>query len=309
MPLDAEIAGLLDLLRGLPALEGMAPVDARAVVESMHQGAPPGPPLPSIANRRISTTAPLNVRVYKPADCPAGVIVYYHGGGWVLGSLDSSDAQLRSFALQTQCCIVSVDYRLAPEHPFPAAVIDAVEALRWVDTSLAELAGTRVPVIVAGDSAGANLATVVAILARDAGGPPLAGQLLYYPVTDAVLDTPSYVENAEGYFLTRALMGWFWNHYVADTAQRRDFRCAPLRTPDLSRLPPALIQTAEFDPLRDEGEAYAKRLSAAGTVVTLQRRAGLIHGYAGMGPAARVAREAVDDAAVWVRAAVATARR
>ena len=309
MPLDGEIAGLLDLLRGLPALEGMAPTAARALVESMRQGTPPGPDLPSIENRRISTTGPLNVRVYRPVERPGGLIIYYHGGGWVLGSLDSSDAQLRAFALQTECCIVSVDYRLAPEHPFPAAVSDAVEALSWVDASSRDLAGERVPLIVAGDSAGANLATVAAILARDAGGPRLAGQLLYYPVTDAVLNTPSYVANAEGYFLTRALMGWFWNHYVADAAQRMDMRCAPLRTPDLSRLPSALIQTAEFDPLLDEGEAYAQRLRAAGTPVTLQRRAGLIHGYVGMGPAARVAREAIDDSAAWVRAIVASSGR
>jgi acetyl esterase len=307
MALDAEVAGLLDQLCGLPALEGMAPAEARALVESMRQGAPPGPELPSIENRCISATGLLNVRVYKPLVRPAGVIVYYHGGGWVLGSLDSSDAQLRAFALQTRCCIVSVDYRLAPEHPFPAAVIDAVEALSWVDASLAELANARAPLIVAGDSAGANLATVAAILARDAGGPRLAGQLLYYPVTDALLDTPSYMENAEGYFLTRNLMRWFWNHYVPNAAQQLDFRYAPLRTSDLSRLPPALIQTAEFDPLRDEGEAYAERLRAAGTAVTLQRRAGLIHGYVGMGPAARVARDAIDDAASWVRATIAAA--
>jgi acetyl esterase len=307
MPLDSEIASLLDLLRGLPALEGMTPTAARALVESMRQGSPPGPDLPSVDNRRISSTAPLNLRVYRPVERPAGVIVYYHGGGWVLGSLDSSDAQLRAFALQTECCIVSVDYRLAPEHPFPAAVIDAVEALAWVDASVVELAGARVPVIIAGDSAGANLATVAAILARDAGGPRLAGQLLYYPVTDAVLDTPSYIANAEGYFLTRTLMGWFWGHYVADAAQRVDIRCAPLRTPDLSRLPAALIQTAEFDPLLDEGEAYARRLRTAGTTATLQRRAGLIHGYVGMGPAARVAREAIDDAAAWIRTILASA--
>jgi acetyl esterase len=309
MALDPEIAALLGLLRGLPALEGMAPPEARALVESMRQGTPPGPELPSIENRRISTTGPLNVRVYKPVDHPPAVIVYYHGGGWVLGSLDSSDAQLRAFALQTGCCIVSVDYRLAPEHPFPAAVLDAAEALSWTQGSLAELAGARVPVIVAGDSAGGNLAAVVAILARDSGGSDIAGQLLYYPVTDAVLDTPSYLENAEGYFLTRGLMRWFWDHYVPGAAQGLDFRYAPLRTPDLSRLPPALIQTAEFDPLRDEGEAYAERLRAAGTTVTLQRRAGLIHGYAGMGPAARVARDAIDDAAAWVRDVAASARR
>jgi acetyl esterase/lipase len=307
MPLDGEIAALLSLLRGLPALEGMTPAAARAVVDSMRQGSPPGPDLPSVVDRRISATGPLNVRVYRPVERPAGVIVYYHGGGWVLGSLDSSDAQLRAFARQTQCCIVAVDYRLAPEHPFPAAVVDALEALNWADASLVDLAGARVPLIVAGDSAGANLATVAAIQARDSGGPPLAGQLLYYPVTDAVLDTPSYIANAEGYFLTRDLMRWFWNHYVPDAAQRADSRCAPLRTADLSRLPPALIQTAEFDPLLDEGEAYAQRLRAAGTTATLQRRAGLIHGYVGMGPAARVAREAIDDAAAWVRTIVASA--
>jgi acetyl esterase len=307
MALDPEVAQLLDLLRGLPALDRLPPAEARAIVESMRQGAPPGPELASIENRRISASGPLNVRIYRPVARPAGVIVYYHGGGWVLGTLDSSDAQLRAFAVQTECCIVSVDYRLAPEHPFPAAVTDAVEALAWVDASLVELAGERVSLVVAGDSAGANLATVTAILARDAQGPSLAGQLLYYPVTDAVLETSSYVENAEGYFLTRDLMRWFWNHYAPDAARQLDFRYAPLRAADLSGLPPALIQTAEFDPLRDEGEAYAQRLRAAGTPVTLQRRAGLIHGYVGMGPAARVARDAIDDAAAWLRAAIAAA--
>lgn len=302
MTLDANIRPILDQLSGLPALETLSVAAAREFVTSMTAAAPPGPEVYGVEDRVLDLTeASLRVRIYRATDRPSCIMVYYHGGGWVLGSLDSADALLRAFAIQTQACIVSVDYRLAPEHPFPAAVVDAHAAFRWAVERAGELAGAPVPVLVAGDSAGGNLATIVAILSRDAGGAAPAAQLLFYPVTDCNFDTPSYLQNAEGMFLTRNLMRWFWDHYVRDQNERTGFRCSPLRAADLSGLPPALIQTAEYDPLRDEGEAYARRLEAQGTAVTLQRRDGLIHGYISMTGAVPAAAAAVSDAAAWVK--------
>ncbi|MBL8268063.1 alpha/beta hydrolase [Steroidobacter sp.] len=303
MPLDPEIAALLPVLRSLPALEKMSPADARAVVNEMGKHAPPGPASPAVTDAFAST---IPIRIYRPVDRPRGVIVFYHAGGWVLGDLNSSDAFLRTFALQTGCTIVSCGYRKAPEHRFPAAVDDAFTTLQWTAQSLATLASKGAPIFVAGESAGANLTAVVALLARDQGGPKLAGQVLLCPVTDANFDTRSYAENAEGYFLTRDLMKWFWNHYAPDEQQRQDFRASPLQANNHSNLPPALIQTAEYDPLRDEGEAYAKRLADSGTAVDMQRRTGLIHGYTGMLEASNAARAAIDAAAQWIRQRVSS---
>ena len=301
MSLDPQIATLLESLWGLPRLDVLEPAAAREVTNAMARSAPPGPALQLVENRQITLpTASLGVRIYRAVERPRGLIVYYHAGGWVLGSLDSPDAALREFALRTQCNIVSVDYRLAPEHPFPAAVIDAEQALVWAAASIAELAAPGVPLLVAGESAGANLATVISLLARKRREIAIAGQLLFYPVTDCDFERPSYRECAEGYFLTRDLMRWFWNHYAPSPAQRQDFRAAPLRAPDLSGLPPALIQTAEYDPLRDEGEAYGERLIASGVRAEAQRRAGLIHGFVGMTAMVQAARRAVDDAVAWV---------
>ncbi len=295
------MAALLETLRQLPKLETMSPQEVRATTAALATGAPPGADLHEVVDRRIATPdGPLALRIYRPSERSVGLIVYYHAGGWVTGSLDSPDAALRDFALRTACCIVSVDYRLAPEHRFPAAVLDAQYALDWAAAARTELTGHAAPLLVAGESAGGTLAAVVSILARDRGGPPIAGQLLFYPVTAADFSTPSYVECADGYFLSRDLMRWFWNHYAPDERQRRDFRASPLLAENLSRLPPALIQTAEYDPLRDEGEAYGRRLEAAGVPVSVQRRAGLIHGYVGMAPAVAAARQAVDEAAAWV---------
>lgn len=302
MTLDSEMAVLLETLRTLPRLETMTPPQVRAVTRSLAQSAPPGPSLHAVEERRIATSAgPLPVRLYWPCERPLALIVYFHAGGWVTGDLDSPDAALRDFALRTSCCLVSVDYRLAPEHPFPAAVNDAENALEWAASARVELTGHAAPLLLAGESAGATLATVAAVLARDRGGPSIAGQLLFYPVTAANFSTPSYEAFAEGYFLTRALMRWFWDHYAPDEHQRRDFRAAPLLADDFARLPPTLIQTAEYDPLRDEGEAYGQVLAAAGVSVTVQRRTGLVHGFVGLAPRVRAARAAVDDAIEWVR--------
>ena len=209
----------------------------------------------------------MNYRLYRPATPgPHPVVLYYHGGGWVLGSHDSDDPLLRDLCVRSGCLIVSVDYRHAPEARFPAAVDDAMAALRWVSAHATSLGGAAGPVAVAGWSAGANQAAVVSQLARDQGGPAIAGQLLLTPVTDGERNTASYRENAEGYVLTASLMQWFFDHY-ADEADRHDPRIAPLRAASLAGLPPACIVTGQFDPLRDDGVAYAKALAAAGNRV------------------------------------------
>ncbi|MHB8220704.1 MAG: alpha/beta hydrolase [Acidimicrobiales bacterium] len=224
------------------------------------------------------------------------VVVYFHGGGWVLGGLDTHDHLVRELTNAVGAVVVSVDYRLAPEHPFPAAVEDAWAATCYVAEHAVELGGDPRRVAVAGDSAGGNLAAVTAIKCRDEGGPPLAFQLLIYPVTDSDLNRPSYGEPEELQFLTRAHMEWYWDRYVSDPALRGDPRCAPLRTADLSRLPPAYIATAEHDPLRDEGKAYGDRLSEAGGIVEHHCFGGLAHGFSNVSeflPAARVANDAI----------------
>jgi acetyl esterase len=309
MNIDSEVAALLEQLGQGPSFETMSVSEARAFFTTMNSIRPPGSAAVGVRDRSIDTPAgKLNLRIYRPPSTPTAVIVYFHGGGWILGDLESMDGPLRDFALMTDACVVSVDYRLAPEHPFPAAVFDARAALEWAAAERAELADRSAPLLVAGDSAGGNLAAVVAIMARDAGGPELCGQLLFYPVTDADFSTGSYIEHAEGKFLTRAMMMWFWDHYVPDGARRKDFRAAPLRAEDASRLPPILVQTAEHDPLRDEAEAYAMLLARAGCNVSIQRRQGLIHGYLGMAAVSASARAAIADAVHWVRSTVALAR-
>ena len=302
MAVDPEIAALLDQLKSLPRIETLPPAQARTLLGGISAAGPPGPALATIMNRTIETPAgPLGVRIYADVSPPSAVMVYYHGGGWTLGNLDSVDAPLRTMAKATGLTIASVDYRLAPEHPFPAAVDDALAALDW---TAANVAMPGCPVFVGGDSAGANLAAVVAIMARDRGGPAIAGQLLFYPVTDSNFGTGSYRDNAEGYFLTAPMMRWFWDQYCPDAELRDDIRLSPLRAADLSNLPATQIQTAEYDPLRDEGQAFATRLREAGNDVALREGPGLIHGYFGMSQLA-VARAAFDDAVDWLLARIA----
>jgi acetyl esterase/lipase/cation diffusion facilitator CzcD-associated flavoprotein CzcO len=268
--LQPDVAAVLEVIESmaLPPIESLTPQAARELFASMAAQRPPGPPvgecldvtLPGIAGK-------LNYRLYRPPTTgPHPVIVYYHGGGWVLGGHDSDDPLCRDLCVRSDCIIVSVDYRHAPEAPFPAAVEDAFTALQWVADHVEALGGQPGSVSVAGWSAGANLAAVVCRLARDNGGPAIAGQLLLAPVTDSDLGRRSYHENGERYGLTKALMQWFFDHYV-DPADRTDPRVAPLRADDLSNLAPATVVTCEFDPLRDEGEAYAAALAAAGVPV------------------------------------------
>ena len=298
MALDPAIKALLDamLAAGGPALDALPPVEARVAFDNM--------PLPRkqielarIEDRKIPGPAgELPVRIYQPHGVGVKpVLLFIHGGGWVIGSLDSYDATCREFAQSAGCVVVSVDYRLAPEHRYPAAPDDCYAALRWVAAHAASLGADAKRLAVGGDSAGGNLSAVVAQMARDKGGPAIRFQLLIYPVTDADFSTPSYTQNAEGYLLTTSAMKWFWGHYASD-AQRREPYASPLRAKDLSGLPAAWVCTAEFDPLRDEGEAYAKRLQQAGVSTTLTRYDGLIHGFISFGLVSPKAQAAVDEA-------------
>ncbi|NND76121.1 MAG: alpha/beta hydrolase fold domain-containing protein [Ilumatobacter sp.] len=262
----------------LPAMETLSVADARAFSEAMATQRPPGPDVGETVDGTLPRpTGDLAYRLYRPAsDGPHPVVVYFHGGGWVLGSATSDDPFCRHLCAGADVVVVSVDYRHAPEHPFPAAPDDAVAAVRWVAEHAEELGGVPGQLAVAGWSAGANLAAVACTELRDMGGPPIVGQLLVAPVTDGAMATASFRDNADGYVLTAALMEWFWGHY-ADPADRTDPRASPLRAERFDGLPPATIVTAEFDPLRDEGDAYAEALSAAGVPVRHIRCRGQIH--------------------------------
>jgi cation diffusion facilitator CzcD-associated flavoprotein CzcO/acetyl esterase/lipase len=268
--LQPDVAIVLEMIDtlGLPAIESMSPQAARGLSDALAKQRAPGPAVGECLDGTLPGVAGnLSYQLYRPATAgPHSVVIYYHGGGWVLGGCDSDDPFCRDLCVRSDSIIVSVDYRHAPESPFPAAVEDAFAALKWVACHAETLGGKSGPVSVAGWSAGANLATVVCRLARDHGGPAIAGQLLLAPITDTDMTRRSYQENGERYLLTKAIMHWFFDHYV-DPADRNDPRVAPLRADDLSNLPRATIVTCEFDPLRDEGAAYAAALSAAGSDV------------------------------------------
>ena len=247
------------------------------------------------------------VRIHWPAGTgPFPALVFFHGGGWVIGDLDTHDATCRSLTNQAGCVTVSVDYRLAPEHKFPAAVDDSYAATRWVAEHAAELGVDPRRIAVGGASAGGNLATVGALIARERGGPPLAFQLLIYPVTDAALDTPSSrAVTSDEYPLTRADMEWFWGHYLRGAADRRNPWASPALAKSLAGLPPALVITAEIDPLCDEGERYATLLTKAGVPAARTRYSGVTHGFVGMEAALDKGRAAVAESAQALRAAFA----
>ncbi|MBI3782832.1 MAG: alpha/beta hydrolase [Deltaproteobacteria bacterium] len=309
MPLDPQTKSFLDQIASMggPALNEVPVEMARTVSDSMAQWAGPGPDVAHVDNRKVPGPAgDIPVRIYVPGTAAAyPVLVYFHGGGWVIGSLESHDSICRTLANRAACMVVSVDYRLAPEHKFPAAAEDAYAATQWVAAAIGGLGGDPRRIAIGGDSAGGNLTAVVAQLARDRRGPRLVFQLLIYPVTDAARDTASYRENGDGYLLTRAMMDWFFDHYMTGDADGTDARLSPLRSENLQGLPPALVITAEFDPLRDEGERYAQRLREAKVPVTLSRYDGMIHGFFGMSSLVDKAKQAVDEAATALRKAFA----
>ena len=233
--------------------------------------------------------------------------MYFHGGGWVIGSIDTHDGTCRALCARTPCVVVSVDYRLAPDDRFPAAVDDAWAATAWVYERANLLMIDQAKVAVGGDSAGGNLAAVVALRARD-HGLPLVHQLLIYPVCDHDLETASYEESAAGYGLTRAAMGWFWDHYLGPDGERVHPEASPLRAGDLAGVAPAFVLTVEHDPLRDEGEAYARRLEQAGVPVALSRYPGVVHGFIRMPGTMARGHEALDECAGALRAAFSRGR-
>jgi acetyl esterase len=261
---------------GSKPIEQMTPEEARGLGGLLRDMYGPGPDVAASTDHRVSTPdgGSLGVRVLSVAQ-PRGVLVYYHGGGWVIGTLDEFDHLGRLLANRTGCTIVLVDYRLAPEHRYPTAAEDAWTALRWVaDQGLADG-----PLIVAGDSAGGNLSAIVAQRAKAEGGPAIALQVLVCPVTDCDVDNSTYLDPTNQLMLSRASMIWFWDHYAPDSADRVRPDASPLRAEDLSGLPPAVVVTAEHDPLRQEGEAYAERLRDAGVKVESQRFSGQMHGF------------------------------
>lgn len=305
MPLNPQVEALLAMMAAMPAIDyaSAAPADVRAVLDNpMLFGEPP-----AVAQVRDIAIAldgrTLDARLYVPEGCPspAPLVVYYHGGGWVIGTLETHDGTCRALARASGAAVLSVAYRLAPEHPYPAPVEDCYAALEWAAANAADLDCDADRLAVAGDSAGGNLAAAVSIMARDRGGPALRHQLLIYPVADDDYSHPSYAENGGGeYFLSTDAMKWFWGHYLGDAEQ------APLArvggTPNLSNLPPATVIAAEFDPLRDEGMAYAARLDAAGITVDAAVAPGMVHGFFSMF-------QLIPDALPWIDRAGANLKR
>jgi acetyl esterase len=272
-----------------PALETLSPADARLAYLASRKALQPDPePVAETADlTAMGPAGPIPLRLYRGIGADSGtpqpVLVYFHGGGWVIGDLDSHDQCCRALANAARCIVVAVDYRLAPEHKFPAAVEDAIAATRWVADNAQSLGIEARQLAVGGDSAGGNLAAVVALDARNRGGPPIVFQLLIYPGTDMRMDRPSHMRHADQLPLRRPTMQWFLRHYLRDAGDEVDWRASPLRAGDFANLPPALVVTAGFDPLGDEGEAYAEALKSAGVPVTFKPFDGQIHGFFNMG--------------------------
>ncbi len=304
VPVDPQIQAMLDRAAGLPPTNTLPVAEARARYEALTALRPEAAPVAAVDEREIAGPGgKLKLRIYTPeGNGSFPLIVFYHGSGFVLCSLDTHDGMARNLCAGAGAVLVSVDYRLAPEHRFPAGPDDCLAATRWAAAHAGELGADATRMVLAGDSAGANLATVTALRLRDEGGPTAIGQLLIYPATTHYSDPmPSYIENAEGYGLTRDTMVWFWDHYLG-AADGSHPHASPLRATDLSGLPPALVQTAEFDPLRDEGERYAERLIASGVPTQLTRWDGMNHGFIQWANRVDGATAAMAEAAAWLRA-------
>lgn len=309
--LDPQARALLDLMaeRGVPPTHTLTPADARRFYLERRFFTQPEPP-PVDAVRDLRTDGGVALRLYRPLAAAGadGVLVYFHGGGWTIGDLDTHDVLCRQLCAGAGIAVVAVDYRLGPEHRFPAAVDDCVAAVRWVQANAAALNVDAGRLAVGGDSAGGNLAAVACLALREAGAPLPAFQLLIYPATDQRAVAPSHTTNGQGYLLTRDAVAYYRGHYFADAAQWDDWRASPLLARDLSGLPPALVITAGFDPLRDEGRQYADALSAAGTraqYVCFERQ---IHGFITMSKVLDEARTALALCAAALREALVPQR-
>lgn len=307
MALHPQAQAFLDQMQALgrPSLAEMAVPDARAMAKQMAQILPRGPEVASVTDLSVDGAGgPIPIRLYRPeGTSPMQALVWFHGGGFVIGGVDEADSVCRQLVSESGIVVASVDYRLAPEHPYPAAADDSFAATSWLSANAANLGLDAARLAVGGDSAGGNLAAVVSLRARDEGRPPIAFQLLVYPVTDATMSRESYKQNGEGYFLTTDAMRWFLDRYLPDPSDRTDPYAAPLAAKDLSGLPPALVITAEYDPLRDEGEAYGARLREAGVLTTVSRYEGMMHGFFTMAASFDDGARAMSEACAALRAA------
>ena len=300
MPVSPALQALLDASAqaNLPALEDQPIDEVRAGAIAFAQaGAGKKQDVAHVEDRDLPGIAgDIPVRVYAPESSePLPIIAYFHGGGWVFMGIETHDWICRRLANACRAVVVSVEYRLAPEHRFPAALDDCMAVTTWLAENGEVLGGDPARLAVAGDSAGGNLAAAVALASRAEDGPRLAAQVLVYPATDAACATPSIVQNADGYLLTAAAMRWFWEQYLGPGGDSDDGYASVLRHPDLAGLPPTLVITAEYDPLRDEGEAYAEHLAEAGVDVATRRFDGMIHGFFGMDELVPEANEAMDE--------------
>ena len=311
MPVDPQIQALLDLGAGVPATNTLSVTQARAQYEGRIRLMAQPASVDAVREQVIrGPGGDLRLRIYRPpGKGPFPLLAFFHGSGFVLCSLDTHDGMCRNLASGIGCVVVSVDYRLAPEHKFPNGLNDCLAATRWAAANAVELGVDPSLIMVAGDSAGGNMAAVTALRVRDEGGPALCGQMLLYPVTDYhTPGTPSYTENADGYGLTRDTMEWFWDHYLTNPAEAENPYASPLRARDLTRLPPAYVISAEFDPLRDEAELYGMQLRAAGVPTEIIRRPGMNHGFLFWVGVVAGADAAMTETCAWARQAFRNAR-
>lgn len=307
--LDPEAKTLLEQIAkaARPPIHTLSAVEARRVYRESRLPLQPDPPdVASTDDRQITGPhGPISIRYYRPHGSQPNdrlpALMYFHGGGFTIGDIETHDIVCRTLANNGRCAVVSVDYRMGPEHKFPKAVDDCWAATQWVATNAGALHLDPNRLAVGGDSAGGNLATVVALLARDAGAPKLVFQLLIYPTTTLHHDTPSTKELAQGYVLTIDSMLYFREAYLNSVEDRSNWRASPLLASDVSRLPPALVLTAGYDPIKDEGKAYAEKLKTAGVEVTYSSYDGMIHGFITMGKVLRAANRALDECGAVLR--------
>ncbi|HEY9455007.1 MAG TPA: alpha/beta hydrolase [Bradyrhizobium sp.] len=309
--LDPDAAAVYKAFQdaGRPAYETLTAPEAREYYLAARFVSNPEPPELE-SDKPLSIPAPhgvLPARIYTPKKLrkPSGLapcLVFFHGGGWVIGNLDSHDVVCRKLAHEGEMIVISVDYRLAPEHKFPAAADDAITATKWVAAHAKQLGVDATQLLVGGDSAGGNLAAVVALAARDGDGPKLAGQVLIYPATDFAMNHPSHSEPETSILLTHSVIKWFCNHYLSGAADIDHWKASPARASTLAGLPPAYVLTAGADPLRDEGDEYAARLKEAGVPMTYRHFPGQFHGFFTMGKLLQQANVAVSEIAGWMKA-------
>ncbi len=308
MPLDRQVQALVDQMAAMdaPPIQELSVADVRAGMARMVALAE-APEVGETKELQVPISGEtVPVRLYRPAGLTGTqpLLVWFHGGGWVVGDLETADPTARDLCARSEIPVASVDYPLAPERPFPGPPEACYQVVRWLADHASEVGVDASRLAVGGDSAGGNLAAVCALLARDRGGPPLAFQLLVYPATDCLGSYPSVRQNGEGYLLTADAMAWFAAKYLPDGCDPKDPAASPIYAADLAGLPPALVITAQYDPLRDEGEAYAKRMEQVGVPVTASRYDGMVHGFFGMTAVVESAQKAMAEAAGALRSAL-----